>query len=61
MLVVQELNFKKLFDLGQPCDDTLSESYCPTTPQKHTIGIVTDFVEQLCHQSSKPTSQTSLY
>lgn len=42
-----------LSDLPQPSDDTLS--YC-LTPQKQTAGIVTDFVECLCHQSSKPTT-----
>lgn len=45
----------KLSDLPQPCDDILSESYC-LTPQEQTAGIVTDFVESLCHQSSKPTT-----
>lgn len=43
----------------QVCDETSSLSHCPVSP--HTTGIITDFAEHWCHQSSKPTSQTSLY
>lgn len=43
----------------QVCDDTLSLSHCPVSP--YTTGIITAFAEHWCHQSSKPTSQTSLY
>lgn len=43
----------------QVCDDTLSLSHSPVSP--YTTGIITAFAEHWCHQSSKPTSQTSLY
>lgn len=45
---------------NQVCDDTFdtSFSHCPVSP--HT-EIINDFAQHWCHQSSKPTSQTSLY
>lgn len=49
----------KYSNKDQVCDETLSLSHCPVSP--HTAGIITDFAKYWCHQSSKPTSQTSLY